>query len=76
VTSLDQPSETLIQLRNLEQAFKNEVLNKLNIKVLGFVYQSSDEALDSTELASTGTYPQVSSLLSVYFTLSDHSVRV
>lgn len=76
MTTLDQPSQTLIQLRSLEQAFKNDVWNKLNMKVLGFVYQSSDEALDRRESVSIGSYPQVGRLLSVYFALSDHSVRV
>lgn len=64
--TLDQSSESLILLRALEQAFKDDVSNKLNIAVFGFVYQLEGNAVDSREPSSIGTYPPVSGLSSTY----------
>jgi hypothetical protein len=52
-----------MQLRVLEEKFRDEVANKLNIKVVGLIYTSEEKCLDgkiASNLPSLGTYPVVS----------------
>ena len=52
-----QSTNPLIQLRALEQAFRADVMDKLNIRVLRIEYQPEDKAVDSGEASAMGKHP-------------------